>query len=193
VEPDEALMRRFQAGDEAAYETLVRRWEDRLLTFFHRALGDADAAEDLRQELFIRLYLRGASYRADGSVLAWVYAIANNLIRSHYRKAKWNGSRRETEGGEDADPIEGAVSPAPGSREVAQRNERARLVRGLLAALPERDREVLLLRYFGGLRFGEIARTIGIGEPAAKLRAIRAVERLRRLAVERGLTARELL
>lgn len=189
---DEALMSRFQEGSEAAFEQIVRQWEGRMLNFFYRAVGDLDTAKDLRQELFFRLYTRGGTYRGKGSFAAWLYSIATNLVRVHFNKAKAYAPVHDADPDGQPEAVEQA-DKAPTADEVARRNERARLVREMLEDLSPRDREVLMLRFFGNLRFEEISTVLRIGQGAARLRAIRAVERLRRMVAERGLTAGDLL
>jgi len=192
VETDETLMTRFQQGDDHAFEQVVRLWEGRMLTFFYRATGDMDTARDLRQDLFLRLYVNGASYRGEGRFVAWLYAVATNLLRSHFRKSGPCAPAPEPNPGHSPDAAE-VPDSRPTAAAIARRNERARLVRELLAALSTKDREVLTLRFFGNLRFGEISRVLGTTEGTARVRAYAALERLRRVVDERGLNANELL
>lgn len=192
MQSDETTINRFRQGDDNAFEQVVRSWEDRALNFFYRAVGDMDTAKDLRQDLFIRLYRYRGSYRGDGRFVSWFYSIAANVLREHFRKARSFISAVDP----DADSSSAAQEIPDGGPTVdriAERNERARLVRAMVAALSEKDREVLTLRFFGGLRFEEIAKALGIGESAAKVRAIRALERLRVRMAERGLSADDLL
>jgi len=192
VATDEPLMDRFQQGDDNAFEQIVRRWEGRMLNFFYRGVGDVDTAKDLRQELFLRLYVHGKSYRGEGSFVAWLYSVAANLLRSRLAKARRQAPALDPDPDEPSEPVE-AVDGGPMPDTIAQHHERARLVREMLADLATRDREVLVLRFFGNLRFEEISKVLGIGESAAKLRAIRALERLRRMIAERGFTTGDLL
>jgi RNA polymerase sigma-70 factor (ECF subfamily) len=196
---DEAAMRRFQRGAEAAYEEIVRRWESPMLSFFFRSVGDTDTAEDLRQELFVRLYTRRDSYRGDGSFRSWLFSIAVNLLRSHFRSRRNVVSIEEIEAGDGARCGESApaamVASADGTTAVivAQRKEAARVVRQLLAELPDEDRAALLLRFFERLQYREIAEALGAPEPTVKSRVYRALERLRQMAAKKGLTAGDLL
>lgn len=185
-------MSQFQQGCDRSYEEIVRRWESRMLSFFYRAVGDMDTAKDLRQELFVRLYVRGESYRGNGSLGAWLYSIATNLIRTYFRNV------RKARPAEDLDAVQESELAEPSrngaaAAEVVQQNERARLVREMLGALSPKDRDVLILRFFGDLRFREIARILGVPEGAARVRAYTALDRLRRVIEERGFHARDLL
>lgn len=191
---DEVLISRLQRGCSESFEQLVRRWEGPMLDYFYRCTGDMDIAEDLRQELFVRLYLHSASYRGESTFRAWLYAIACNLVRSHLRKARarsWpNDGRAQTA---PPDPASSENRTTTDADDLARRSERQRIVRQLLAVLSPADRQALILRFFEGLHYGEIAVALGTAVPTAKSRVYRAIERLRRIAVRRGLSPDELL
>jgi len=185
-------MNLLQQDDETAFEQLVRRWETPMLNFFYRAMGDLDEAEDLRQDLFVRLYTYRASYRGDGTFRAWLYQLATNLLRSHLRRTKTVVSLDavESDGASESPEVSDTV---PTVGEIAQRGERERLLRQLLERLAPDDREALLLRYYEELPYREISQALNIAETSAKSRVYRAIEKLRQLVAERGLTAGDLL
>lgn len=189
---DNTLMRLFQEGRDDAYEQLVRRWDGPMLNYFYRLVGDLEMAEDLRQDLFVRLYARRDTFRGNGTFRAWLYSIATNLARTHFRRVKKRARIEdlETNSGRDAQEI---ADSAPPATEQIRRNESARLVRQLLAALSAEEREALTLRFYEGLKYAEIAGVLDLPEPTVKSRIYRAIDRLRATAVERGLTAGELL
>ena len=189
---DESLMRQFQDGSKDAFEQIIRRWEKPMLAFFYRAVGHLDTAKDLRQELFLRLFSRGRSYRGEGAFRSWLFSIAANLIRNHFKRERPS----ESDSSADAEqPSERADLPDDCAKadDVARRTERARLVRQMLAALSTQDRQLLTLRFFGDLPFEEIARVVGISKGAAKVRACRALQRLRRIAAQQALSVGDLL
>jgi len=163
-----------------------------MLRFFYRAVGDMETATDLRQELFVRLYLKSKTYRGDGSFSAWLYGIAANLVRAHFRKARRLFVVRDSEPDEQAEFKE-ALDGSVRADEAARRSERSRFLREMLAALSPRDRQVLMLRFFGSLSFREISQALGMTEVTARVHALRGIKRLRDLAVERGLTSGDLL
>ncbi len=201
---DQRLMQRVQQGDDAAFEQIVRRWEQPMLNFFYRAIGDLDAAEDLRQDLFVRLYTYRASYLGNGTFRSWLYQMAANILRSHLRRVR----TIPTTSLSDAEEPQDASSPgdadqsggtngqraveSPASQAVFQA-ESQRLVRGLLDSLPAEDREALVLRFYEGLQYAEISAVLGIAESSAKSRVYRALEKLRQEAAARGLKAEEVL
>jgi len=176
----------------AAFEQIVHRWEQPMLNFFYRALGDLDAAEDLRQDVFVRLYTYRANYRGTGSFRAWLYQLATNLLRTYLRRVK-PIVPLETKGLDGDDEALELPADGPTATEVAQRHESERLVRDMLANLSPEDREALTLRFYENLPYAEICQALEIAESTAKSRVYRAVERLRQMAAERGLTAADFL
>ena len=192
VADDEALMRLLQQGCDDALDQLVRRWEGPMLGFFYRSVGDLETAEDLRQDLFVRLYVYRATFRGDSSFRVWLYQLATNLARTYRRRAKTRRRAVEVDPNGQLGPPE-VPDNSPAASEIVQRHESVRLVRKLLDALSAEDREALILRFFEGLRYREISQALAVAEPTAKSRVYRAVERLRRMVVERGLTASEFL
>ncbi|MGB8932015.1 MAG: sigma-70 family RNA polymerase sigma factor, partial [Anaeromyxobacteraceae bacterium] len=102
-ESDEELMRRFQAGDARAFETLVRRHRTALWSFLVRHVGDRARAEDLLQETFLRAVRGSAEWRERAKVTTWLFTIARNLTLDELRR----GVHRRTE------PLEGTGGDAP--------------------------------------------------------------------------------
>ncbi len=167
MEPSEAdLMRRWQDGDTASFEEIVRRWQARVGRLMTRLAGP-DLAADLCQEVFLRLYAAGARYREEGSFATWLYRIALNVARDAARR------RRECALG-DVEPLDHA---AP--YDLVWRREAVELVSRALAELPEALREVLVLRHYEGLNFEEIARLTGTPASTLKSRFAVALSRLR--------------
>ena len=89
---DEQLIKQFQDGNRSAYNELVFRYKDRILNFLYRFMYDLDAAEDLAQETFIKVYTKKDSYREISKFSTWLYTIASNLAKTHLRKI----NRRQT-------------------------------------------------------------------------------------------------
>jgi len=192
VGDDQTLMRQLQEGDEAALEQIVRRWEQPMLNFFYRSVGDLDVAEDLRQDLFVRLYTYRSSYRGDGTFRAWLYQLATNLLRSYLRRPKPALSLDSNEPDGESKPLE-MHDRAPQASEIVQRRQSEQIVRQMLDSLSLEDREALVLRFFEGLPYGEICQALGVAESSAKSRVYRAIERLRKMVASQGLTASDLL
>src|SRR5260370_15922786 len=86
--PDTELIRRWQLGEAAAFEALVRRWQAPIGRFLMRQVGHADQAADLCQEVFLRVYRAGPRYRATGALSTWLYQIALNVARDAGRRRR---------------------------------------------------------------------------------------------------------
>ena len=167
-------MLRFQGGDARAFEVLVRRHRTPLFSFLRRLTGDRGRAEDLCQEAFLKVVRAAGSWEPRARFQTWLYAIARNQAVDEARRQAF---RR-------AEPLEGAAAaeaasedPAPdGLAEGALLRPR---LEAALAALPEEQREVFLLREYAGLRFPEIAEVTGVAENTVKSRMRYALEALR--------------
>src|SRR5207245_5028377 len=85
---DADLMKRWQRGESAAFEALVRRWQDPLARFVARLLGPGEGVQDLCQEIFLRFYQAGPRYRENGAFAPWLYRIALNIVRDASRRGK---------------------------------------------------------------------------------------------------------
>ncbi|HVI92568.1 MAG TPA: RNA polymerase sigma factor [Anaeromyxobacter sp.] len=173
-ETDERLMRRFQAGDVRAFEVLVRRHRTPVFSFLVRLTADRARAEDLCQEVFLKVVKASAGWAERARFQTWLYAIARNLAVDESRRAAF---RR-------AEPLDAPAAAAQASDDPApDRSAAAALVRpkleAALAALPPEQREVFLLREHAGLRFAEIAEVTGTPENTVKSRMRYALEALR--------------
>lgn len=179
---DEELMRAVQAGDEAAFPLLYRRYERRLLAFLVPYVGDLALAEDLLQETFLRVFRQRASYEPRGAFRTWLFAIARNLALDQLRRRR--SLRRSTsplgEGSPVGEDPERLPDPAPDPLGVLAGREAATALRAALLELPEEDRAVILLSRLEGLRYREIAEILGSTEGAVKVRAHRSLLALRR-------------
>lgn len=173
-----ALLRAASAGDGLACQRLVQRHLPRVHRLAQRLLDDADEAEDVAQELFLRLWQAGAGWReGEARLSTWIHTVTLNLCRDRLRKRRPHQALDE--GLIDA----GGAGP----RQQAQQLERAHALREALAALPERQREALLLFHFEGLSQAEAAGVMALSEDALESLLARARRALKaRLAEHRG-------
>ena len=178
LEPsDEELMRRCRSGDGAAMDRLVTRHYDRLFRFCYRTLYDREAAEDAVQQAFLRAYRHAGRFRSEGSFVPWLLAIAANLCRTELRQRP-----RRPRPVDEAPPLAvGACVEA----EALRRLEGAEVYEALALLSPE-HRLVVVLFYYEGLTYAEIARVCGCAVGTAKSRLHYALERLRRWLVPPG-------
>ena len=171
---DAELMRRTQSGDREAFAALVDRHKNCLVNYLTVLARDRDRAEDLGQEVFVRLFERSGGYEERGQFLPYLYRIGTNLLRTEERKAR----RRQ---------ILLAMFSRNGHRKVASpqaewlREEESRHVLRALDGLPLRFRSPLLLRDMEGWSYEDIGKTLGLSAGTVKSRIHRARERLRTL------------
>lgn len=188
---DEALMMRYQRGDLTAFGELVARHKTPLFNFVLRQVGASGAAEDLIQEVFMRVIENAGTFKHEAKFTTWAYTIARNLCVDHHRKAshRRHASLDERESHDQGD------GPSLGDR-VADSHPRASTERGAISheiqikvvaavdALPGEQREVFLLRQVANLPFQEIATITGTPENTVKSRMRYALERLQEALTE---------
>src|SRR5438128_6672400 len=129
---DADMMRRWQAGDAAAFEEMVRRWQGPIGRFLSRLASKPDQVADLCQEVFLRLYVKGPCYREVGVFSTWLYRIAMNVARDAARRCRHIPL-----------PLHGLDPPAPPASDTTsfENQELAEVMRQALAELPEPLRE----------------------------------------------------
>jgi RNA polymerase sigma-70 factor (ECF subfamily) len=167
---DAELMRRWQSGDAGAFEELVRRWQGPMGRFLSRMASGPDQVADLCQEVFLRLYLKGPSYREAGVFSTWLYQIAVNVARDAVRRA-----RRLPLPLEGVDP----AAPSDGAETASDYQELVEVMQQALAHLPEPLRQVLVLRHYENMSFEEMARVLKTPASTLKSRFAIALVRLR--------------
>lgn len=170
------LARKAAAGDADAYSRLVFRHLDMVYRLTYRMTGEADAAEELSQEVFLRAWEALGTYNPERPFLQWLYTISLNLVRDFLRKQARTRSLFSFRG-------ERTEQPDPAGEVTAETRliwkERERRMQEGIGRLPVRLREALLLRYMEELSFENIAGVLGISVSAAKMRVYRGVDRLR--------------
>lgn len=182
-DPEVQLMLRARDGDDDAYTQLVGRYQDRLISIFTHMVNDRSVAEDLAQEVFLRIYRARHGYTPDARFSTWVFRIASNLA-SNTRRSK--GRRKEVQLAGDSGPLgarpqeqlavdESGMRP---SRQFA-RNEMQQIVQDAMATLNERQRMALLFHKFEGMSYKQIGEAMEMSPAAVKSLLSRARENLR--------------
>jgi RNA polymerase sigma-70 factor (ECF subfamily) len=183
-DPDVRLMLRVRdADDAAAFGELVERFQQRLVGIMHHLVGRADEADDLAQEVFLRVYRTRKRYHPQAKFSTWLFTIANNLalnaLRSRRRKPVIPLPAQESGplGPRPAEKLVAARSPAPGQR--LQQQELAAIIRAALESLNERQRMAVVLHKFEEMNYLEIAEIMGLSTKAVKSLLSRARAALR--------------
>lgn len=192
-EDDSALMRRLQAGEEAALGLLMARWELRTKAVIGRLVLNATEADDLAQETFVRVWQQRLRFRPEAEFRPWLFAIAVNLARNRLRWWRrrpsvaldaWSesgaGSSSGAGVGAGGKEVDGALATSsPAGAAALERDERAAAVRDAIASLPSELREALVLFEYEELSQIEIAAVVGATPKAVETRIHRAREKLR--------------
>jgi RNA polymerase sigma-70 factor, ECF subfamily len=176
---------RFRAGDPLAFEEIVETHAPSIVRLFRRLGADAASAEDLAQEVFLRLLRTRSDYEPRGRLAFYLDRIARNLWTDHVRNAGSRPGERtldEAAQGGDAGLALLLVHPAAGPADALAGRDAARALAALLRQLGDGERLVLELSVFEGLRYAEIAQSLSIPEGTVKSRVFYAVRKLRALA-----------
>lgn len=174
---DEELIRRFQSGDEEAFEEIVNRYSDRLLNFAYRFVLDKEEAEDIVQDTFLKVYQNRHAYREIAKFSTWIYTITGNLAKTVLRKRRKRGMLLFSRiGPEDKTTEFPSLDRQPESQVEGQFTERA--IQKAIAKLPEHFRTVIILRDIQGLSYEEIGNIINAPLGTVKSRINRARLRL---------------
>jgi RNA polymerase sigma-70 factor (ECF subfamily) len=173
---DEELVEACQAGEASAFDVLVGRWEDRIRGAAYRFLGSEDEARDVAQEAFLKAYRGLAGFKQEARFSSWLYQIATNLCRDRLRRRKTR-PQVSLEALEEAGPV--IVELRPGAHERLLQHDLAQAVRRAIHALPEEQREVVILKEYQELTFLEIAQTLDVPISTVKTRLYRGLVQLR--------------
>ena len=181
---DEELMLRVQAGEKSCYDILVRRYKTRLYNYLLRLVSDADLAEELAQDAFVRAYVHADKYRTIARFSTWLYTIATNLVRNRYRQKK----RRPPilsmffSGGDDGEEmVQEIADESPDPEQLAVGQDLERLMAEVTEQIPERYRVPFVLREVNQLSYDEIRAVTGLKLGTVRSRINRARNHFRRL------------
>ena len=183
ADPDASLVKAFQAGDKAAFDGLVLRYQDRVFRTCLGILGDHDEADDLAQEVFIKVYRSLDRFRFEAKFSTWLYRITVNMCRNKLSSAGFR-FKRKTMSIDAPDDCEGegridlpgrSMSPAA----EVHRNETAGLIRDAIGSLSEDRKQIVVLRDIEGLSYEEVAQATGYSIGTVKSKLSRAREQLR--------------
>lgn len=181
---DDALIDAVLAGEGSAFGTLMDRYQDRVFRLVSRFTRDHGEAEDLAQEVFVKVFRKLHTFQRDAALFTWIYRVAVNTVNDHFGRV---GRRRlrlvEDESELDASPSARSDGASP-SQPVLD-DELRRVTRELLDELPEKYRTILLLREFEDLSYTQLAETLGLQMGTVESRLFRARQRFKDLLEKR--------
>lgn len=181
---DETLMAAFAAGDASAFEVLVGRHQKGVYNYLLRSVRRRSRAEELLQEVFLRVVRSKSRYKASAKFTTWLYAIARNLCVDESRRAKFRNhtsldTPKQRSNGDGEPRLSNLPAQQVPTDEAAEAPALRKRLSEAVAALPDEQREVFVLRQLSGLSFREIAQTVGVPENTVKSRMRYALEKLR--------------
>lgn len=182
VTTDADVMLRVKAGDESAFSYLVQKYRRAMVHFMYRMAHSPAVAEDLAQEVFLRVYRSRESYEASAKFTTWLYRIATNLAVNHVRD-----TRHERQGNmasldepdEETGQTLDVADSKPTTEEVIIQRERMAAIRNKVEGLPERQKLAVLMHKYQQMDYKQIADVLKLSESATKSLLFRAYESLR--------------
>jgi RNA polymerase sigma-70 factor (ECF subfamily) len=179
---DAAVMLRVAAGDEAGFDYLVQKYHRAMIHFLFRMVRNQAIAEEMAQEVFLRVYRSRESYRAEAKFTTWLYRIATNLAVNHARDTKHERTAQTVY--LDAPDPETGTTPdvadeGPSAEQSLLREERMAAIRTHVMALPERQRMAVLMHKYQGMDYRQIGEVLKLSESATKSLLFRAYQTLR--------------
>ena len=179
---DAALMLRLAAGDEACFTVLAEKYHRPMIHFLYRMVRNEAVAEELAQEVFLRVYRSRESYRAEAKFSTWLYRIATNLAVNYARDTRRERGAQtvyldapDEETGATAD----VADERPNVEQRLMRRERMAAIRAQVMALPERQRAAVLMHKYQGFDYRQIGEVLKLSESATKSLLFRAYQTLR--------------
>jgi RNA polymerase sigma-70 factor (ECF subfamily) len=175
-------MLRVAKGDDAAFNYLVEKYRRPMVSFMYRATHNQATAEELAQEVFLRVYRSRESYEATAKFTTWLYRIATNLAVNNARDTKHERAENQVSLDEPDEESGTTMDVADTRMTVEQqilRNERLAAIRKVVEALPERQRMAVLMHKYQNMDYKEIAAVLKLSESATKSLLFRAYESLR--------------
>ena len=179
---DAEVMLRVASGDDPAFDYLVEKYRRPMISFMYRMTHNQAVAEELAQEVFLRVYRSRQSYEASAKFTTWLYRIATNLAVNHARDTKHerpentvNIDEPDTETGMTVDVADTGLN----AEQTILRRERLAAIRQQVEALPERQRMAVLMHKYQNMDYKQIAAVLKLSESATKSLLFRAYETLR--------------
>lgn len=179
---DADVMLRVKAGDDAAFEYLVQKYRRPMVSYMYRMCHNAAAAEDLAQEVFLRVYRSRANYEPSAKFTTWLYRIATNLAVNHARDSR-HERPEVTVSVDEPNQETGTTLDLPDRSLTAEegllRRERMAAIRERVQSLPERQRTAVVMHKYQQMDYHQIAEILKLSESATKSLLFRAYETLR--------------
>jgi RNA polymerase sigma-70 factor (ECF subfamily) len=179
---DAQVMLRVKAGDDSAFDYLVQKYRRAMVSFMYRMTHNAGVAEDLAQEVFLRVYRSRSGYEPSAKFTTWLYRIATNLAVNHARDTRHERPENQVsldEPDEETGTTMDVPDSSPSVEENLVRRERLNAIRAKVQQLPERQRMAVIMHKYQQMDYRQIAEILKLSESATKSLLFRAYETLR--------------
>ncbi|WP_263375950.1 RNA polymerase sigma factor [Granulicella aggregans] len=179
---DSEVMLRLRAGEMGAFDYLLARYRRPIIHFMYRMVHNESVAEELAQEVFLRVYRSRESYRAEAKFSTWLYRIATNLGVNHARDTRHERAASTVyldETDEETGTSVDVADSTPGVEEKILRRERMAAIKQHVMALPERQQMAVLMHKYEGMDYKQIGEVLKLSESATKSLLFRAYQTLR--------------
>lgn len=186
TDPDVRLMLRFQEGDEDGFLKLFSKYQSRIINFCFRFCGDKTLAEDLAQDVFLRVYQGARRYRPEAKFVTWLYRIAVNVCLNETRKQKKNWLFRSMDQPRATADSDGRMPEYADERNVSAEEEMAlrdrdEKIKAALKKLPDEQRAAVLLRIYDDFSYREIADQMAVSEGKVKTLIFRGRQQMKEI------------
>lgn len=175
--PDDVLITKTLNGDINCFNLLIKRYQRSVYNIAYRTLGNAEDAQDVTQEAFIKAFKSLNTFRKGAVFAAWIYRITSNLCIDHFRSRKPTVSLDSAVNPERSSMQDHASNPET----QVLRESNAEFIRDAIMDLPENYRDVIILRHFQGMSVEEISKLLDMPQGTVKTHLYRGRERLRQL------------
>ena len=179
---DAAVMLELRSGNMAAFDLLLGKYRKPIVHFMFRMVHNQAVAEELAQEVFLRVYRSRETYRAEAKFSTWLYRIATNLGVNHARDTRHERSASTVyldQADEETGSTPDVADLTPGVESRLLRDERMQAIRDFVLALPERQRTAVLMHKYEGMDYRQIGEVLKLSESATKSLLFRAYQTLR--------------
>src|SRR5437870_3774478 len=179
---DAEIMLLVKTGDESAFTYLVQKYRRQIVGFMYRMCHNPATAEELAQEVFLRVYRSRASYEASAKFNTWLYRIATNLAVNHARDTRHQRPENMAsldEADEETGTTMDVADTSPNVEEKLVKQERLKAIRQKVENLPERQRQAVLMHKYQQMDYKQIGEVLNLSESATKSLLFRAYETLR--------------
>lgn len=182
-DPDVILMLEFQKGNKASFEALMRKYYGRVLNFVYRFVNNRDMAEDITQDVFVKIYKSASGYKPKAKFQTWVFTIAKNTAFNEYRHLNRQGYSLDESFSDGSESYQSVLIDEQAEKpdERLKKAETVKIIREALQALPEQQRAAVILRRYQNFSYEEIAQTMGTSVKAVKSLLNRAKENLKNM------------